>query len=217
MSGRILLKNIFLDITVSLPSLTAELPEMILGEATEDFWQQLEFTETTTNNCACWCCGLFFYEKSWGIPIFTTHDTQIIKSPFTTSVNIGRNIIHLPASEITSNYLHPTNEIKCQYKIHADLLDGIHREESELIKYYGNFCTIFCAIKYLQETEEFTQKCKENYGKFLYLIYSKYCKKKIYYIPPALPKTLMKIYCGDKGMTEIEFKSANKALEKQII
>jgi hypothetical protein len=84
-------------------------------------------------------------------------------------------------------------------------------------RYYGNFCTIFCTIRYLQETEEFTKNCKENYKNILYLLFSKQCKKKVFYIPPSLPKTLMKIYSGNMGLTEAEYKNANKALEKQII
>lgn len=268
MSGRILLKNIFLDMAVNITSFSAELPELVLGDSKEDFWQQLEqnnpflsFSSSfspygekengekenlkiengekgnveiekyekkkamewcgdikkTDEQFACWCCGLFFDEKSWGIPIFTSKDTQIMKSPFTTSFNVGRNIIHLPAAQISTNYLHPTNELKYNYKPHNDLLDGIHREEVEMVRYYGNFCTIFCAIRYLQETEEFTKNCKENYKNILYLLFSKQCKKKVFYIPPSLPKTLMKIYSGNMGLSEAEYKNANKALEKQII
>lgn len=311
MSGRILLKNIFLETVINAPTFSAELPELLLGESKEDFWQQLEiktikvedvpgekknntlfstFSGMTPTNFslssfssssfspissfssfssnfderidkgidenndkgidertdekderteikkkeepvlkkniefvesneqfACWYCGLFFDEKSWGIPIFTSKDTQILKSPYVSSFYVGRSIIQIPTAELKTNYLHETNEIKCHYKPHNDLLDGIHREEIETIKYYGNFCTIFCTIRYLQETEEFTKKCKENYKNILYFIFSKQRNKKIYHIPPALPKTMMKIYSGNMGLTEAEYKIANKALEKQII
>jgi len=82
---------------------------------------------------------------------------------------------------------------------------------------HGNFCSVFCAIRYLKETTDFPEACKENYRNMLYLYYERQTGIRVNYIPPSLPKTLMQIYAGEKGLSETDYKAANRALEKQIL
>lgn len=189
--NKILLKGIFIEHLLNKDNFTSDqLPETIV-ETDNEFWEELEKSnknQIIIDNqveLACWCCGLFFEEQPWGIPIFTTSD-------------IGET-----SSE--------------NYELHNNLLDSMSRTEKKHIKFIGNFCSVCCAVRFLNETSEIPVHCKENYRNLLYYLYEQKICKKVTFIPMAYPKHRMCIYSGKEGWSEKEFKEKNKQLEHQFI
>ncbi len=202
MANRILLKNIFIEKFYASKEVDTILPTISLTE-NEQFWDGLEkeakikipkpIIEKT--NCACWTCSLLFDEKPTNIPIFLFKD--IVKT----------------AIETPTNYVENTSYENMPYHV---LLDSVSRVEKLNVKYYGNFCTIFCARRYLEETVEIPQACKEHYRNMLYMLYSQEIGRDVSYIPLSYPKTLMNVYI-EKGISEQEYKTLNNTLYKCIV
>ena len=109
------------------------------------------------------------------------------------------------------------NERSEEYHIHNNTLDSTSRLEKKITFYYGNFCSICCAMRYLLESIELPSNYKQIYKNLLYYTYEKVVGHRITYIPPAHPKTKMKIYCGKDGWSEEEYREKNRILEKYMI
>ncbi len=189
--NKILLKGIFIDHLLNKGIIENDkLPETII-ETDNLFWDELEKKHIDNKvqenqiELACWCCGLFFEETPWGIPIFTSSEINIVNDE--------------------------------KYELHNNLLDSVSRKEKKHVKYMGNFCSVCCAIRFLNETSEIPDNCKDNYRNLLYYIYEQKICKKITFIPMAHPKHKMSLYSGKDGWSEQEFKEKNKQLERQFV
>ena len=200
MANRILLKNIYIEKFYTPKEVEQTLPTISVSD-NDNFWLNLEkdIVQISKNNfeksnCACWNCSLFFDEKPYNIPIFLYRD--IIKTDHNT----------------TSEYIEITDFKNLPHHV---LLDSVSRAEQITVKYYGNFCSIFCALRFLTETIEIPPQLKEHYKNMLYMLYGEEIKKDISYIPLAHSKTIMKSY-NDKGISEQDYKNLNKSLYKLI-
>lgn len=188
---KILLKGIFIEhLLIKNTVEDIQLPEIIL-ETDTAFWEELEMNEKQPLNIsheqsemACWSCSLFFDEKPWGIPIFSSNEIIIAEN---------------------------------KYEFHNNLLDSTSRTEKNNMKFMGNFCSVCCAVRFLEESSEIPEHCKQNYKNLLYHLYEQYIGKKVAFIPLAYPKYKMRIYCGKDGWSEQEFKEKNRQLEKQYV
>jgi hypothetical protein len=201
MANRILLKNIFIEKYYCVKEAENILPTISISE-NDNFWQSLEKEKIhikpailEKTNLACWYCGLFFDEKPSNIPIFLFKDT--IKMQY----------------DLSNNYVEPSDFKNLP---HHALLDGFSRTENINVKYYGNFCTIFCALRFLTETIDIPHSCKEHYKNMIYMLYSEEIGREVRFIPLAHPKTLMNIYT-ERGISEQEYKNLNKNLLRLII
>lgn len=103
-----------------------------------------------------------------------------------------------------------------KYELYNNLPDGINMNETNIIKYHGNFCMAVCSMRYLLETIDIPEHNKPIYKKLLLYVYGKKIGRNISFIPPAHPKTIMKLYT-ENGISEEEYKEKNRILEKNEI
>lgn len=85
----------------------------------------------------------------------------------------------------------------------------------QICETYGHFDTWNCAISYI--LKEFPQNKKWDTLQLLYIFESKFSNNRKKKIPKAPPKTIMKQYCGDKGITIQEYKERIKQLNEENI
>lgn len=78
---------------------------------------------------------------------------------------------------------------------------------------YGNFCEWNCAAAYI--SKEFPKDQQRDLLYTLTLFESKFSGKRKERIVPTLPKTLMKCYSGNKGLTQKQWKSKMEELNKE--
>lgn len=104
------------------------------------------------------------------------------------------------------------NEMDNDYKLHHNLPDACTKIGAVKERTIGNFCTVFCAARFLQETADISEQCKSRYKSFLYYTLQKKLGKPIYHIPLAYPRYYMKAYSGEGGWSEDEYKRRNKLL-----
>lgn len=115
----------------------------------------------------------------------------------------------------SSSDIEPTTA--AHYELHHNLLDSTSRAEKKGTKDMGNFCGVCCAIRFITESPEIPRNLKKIYTNLLYHKYEQMVGRKISYIPPAHPRYKMRIYCGQDGWSEQEYKEKNKQLEKYLI
>ena len=188
MSGRVLLKGIYMSMYDTEKKTTSILTIETSFDQSVNFWDDIEkiaIFSQNQNEYACWNCGLLYLTKSWGIPIFTFTDIK--------------------------------NEYQKEYRLHHNLPGSLTRSEFSNLKTYGHFCSIVCAVRFLEESLDIPRNIKDKYRNLLYFAYSQYCGHKVCHIPPAYSKTRMRIYCGPEGWSEQEYREKNKALEAEII
>lgn len=80
---------------------------------------------------------------------------------------------------------------------------GRHEETHYTPK--GNFCTWNCVIGYIYDTNRIHRDNKWDYEKNAIRVASLFEKRKLVKIMPSPPKTEMKQYCGEFGLTEQEY------------
>lgn len=97
-----------------------------------------------------------------------------------------------------------------EYAIYKNSIDSDNYIETQIVKSFGNFCSILCANRFLLETIELPASCKKNYTQLLYYHYRKLLGGRVSFLPPAHPKFKMKKYGGE--WTEEEFVKNNKIL-----
>lgn len=77
---------------------------------------------------------------------------------------------------------------------------------------YGNFCTPWCASRYINQVNDPKIK-KWEARKMLADFYAEVTGKKLPDIPEAEDKTIMMQYCGPSGITPQEFRARNEEKE----
>jgi hypothetical protein len=118
--------------------------------------------------------------------------------------------------QITSISVSFSNETRSEfdnsYKIYHNLLDACHSTSTKKVAPYGNFCNEFCAMRFLFESQDISPESKKKYKKNLLYETSRRLGKEIFFIPLSYPKQYMKLYCGDGGWSEEEYRRRNKTL-----
>ncbi len=206
----ILLKDIFIDVItkkkeIILPEINVSTQTDIWQELEKDAKQQLDDKKTLwvfANEAACWCCGLFFANSPYNIPIFISKD--IVSVTATDNFTFSQSLDPLM-------HFHKNKKENYSY-----LPDATTREEKRTVNYYGIFCSVFCSVRFLEETIDIPPNKKTHYKNLIYYLYSKEVNKTVVHIPPAYPKHLMHIY-STGGWTEKVFREKNRELHSKII
>lgn len=208
MERPILLRGIFLSKQVINPN--DLLPEIII----ESNRQTGDLPEVEVlSQFPCWTCSLYFVESCKRIPLHFFNEIKVKKTPFNETVNLGKKIVCVSSN--FQKYVSSVSHNCAPYEDYTNLPDSIGRVEVKSVSYYGNFCTIFCLMRYLEESYEIAAERKVILRKNMLYHESQLRGRKITHIPLAYPKTRMKMYSGE-GWTEDQFKAENKALESQI-
>lgn len=188
MSGRVLLKGIYMSMFEHEKKINDISTIETVIEQDNEFWDIIEKIAITTQNTEEYAC--------WNCCLLYTTKTWGIPIFTFTDVKI---------------------QYQVEYKLHHNLLSSINKSEFNNIKTLGHFCSIVCAVRYLDETIDIPRNNKEGYKNLLYFAYSQYCGQRVLYIPPSHPRNKMRIYCGPGGWSEQEYREHNKALESNII
>ena len=79
---------------------------------------------------------------------------------------------------------------------------------------YGHFCEWNCAVRYVENNSEFNTANRWDYLESIRLFESKFTGVLRQKILPSPPKTIMKQYCGDKGLTVEEYRTKINTLNE---
>lgn len=188
MNGRILLKNIYISSFITIEKKVINTTICTIIQSENYFWNEIEKIAIQSENTHELAC--------WNCCLLYTSKSWSLPIFSFKDINVKYDL---------------------QYKLHHNLLDGINKTEFTNVKTLGNFCSIFCAVRYLDETSDVPKNLKTGYKNLLYFAYMQHTNKYVNYIPHAYPKEKMKIFCGPGGWTEYEYKEKNKLLEFSII
>lgn len=120
-----------------------------------------------------------------------------------------------PVMNMIVNYsVESKSEFDSSYKIYHNFPDGCHVLSTRKMATQGNFCNEFCLMRFLETCPDISMECKRKYKKNLLYEMQKKLNKEIYFIPLSYPKHYMKMYCGDGGWSEEEYRRHNSALER---
>jgi len=188
MSGRVLLKGVYMSMYNAEKKSQDIITIDTVIEQDSNFWDEIEKIAIVTENTNEYAC--------WNCGLLYISKTWGI--PIFTFTDVE-------------------TKYQTEYKLHHNLLSSINKTEFTNIKTLGHFCTIMCAVRYLEETIDIPRNNKDSYKNLLYFAYSQHRGQQVHYIPPAFPKSRMRIYCGPEGWSEQEYREHNKNLEADII
>jgi hypothetical protein len=99
---------------------------------------------------------------------------------------------------------------KVTYDINLNFPQSDQCIETTIIRTDGNFCSPFCAKRYIEEYKKYTPNIRKKNINMLHYQCEQFLGYNPNYIPSAPDKTKMKKYCGESGITESEYQKLIK-------
>ena len=150
-------------------------------------------------------------------------ESNYLKSPTIEQFNFEANTYYteMPKKFVNVESWIPMSNLKCwecdqipiSYPKFIPVNPEVDKDGNDICDVYGHFCEWNCAVRYaMKELAE--QQQSWDTLQLIYLFESKFSGQKKVKIMPCPPKTLMKEYCGQSGLTTKQWRDELEALNK---